>query len=92
MEMSLQLNSDKTKNPKNYLFRTITLDEAKKLKYGDTLRIQLSNGKVGNVRVGSQVKRWKRDPNRIEITFKYGLYESRRFTTEEILRDILVPI
>ena len=73
--------------------RQITLDEAKALgSYYGSLYILDKNGNAANIRRGSSVKRWKRDPDRIEITFKFGMYESFRFGTMDILREILVPV
>lgn len=48
----------------------ITLDDAKKLKYGDVLIDD--NGK--RWKVNGRVKTWKRDPKRIRIPLKHGLY------------------
>jgi len=48
----------------------ITLEEAKNLKFGDILLD--GNGK--RWKVNGQVKLWKRDPKRIRIPLKHGLY------------------
>jgi len=74
--------------PDSINLRPITLDEAKALHYGQEVWILDRNEQAARVRVGSTVKRWKRDPDRIEVTFKFGLYESFRLGTQEILRDI----
>jgi hypothetical protein len=71
--------------------RQITLDEAKALRYRQEVWILDRNGNAARVRVGSAVKRWKRDLDRIEVTFKYGMYDSFRLGTMDILREILVP-
>ena len=91
--ISLPLQSDKTKVPTLYNFRPITLDEVKALTYRQIVQIKLlKSGRVGNVRVGSSVKRWKRDVDRVAVTFKYGLYESARMEGPEILERILIGI
>ena len=33
------------------------------------------NGQARQVKINGRVRRWKRDANRIEVPFKYGLYE-----------------
>jgi len=83
---------DRSKNPKPMRFRPLSLQEAKTLSYGEELWTKLNSGKAGRVRVASQVKRWKRDPDRLEVTFKYGLYESVRMDGREIEERILVPV
>jgi len=48
----------------------LTLDQAKNLKPGDVLLT--TDGK--RWKVNGKIKRWKRDPNRIRIPLKHGLY------------------
>ena len=57
----------------------ITLDEAKKLRPGDILIDQ--RGK--RWKVNGQVKTWKRDPNRIRVPLKHGLYVYDALTERE---------
>jgi len=56
----------------------ITLEQAKQLTYGDLIYsnhfTMSDNYTPKRWRVNGQVKRWKRDPNRIQIPVKYGLY------------------
>ena len=56
----------------------ITLQQAKALQFGDYIysnRFTTSDNRTPKRwRVNGQVKTWKRDPNRIQIPFKYGLY------------------
>ena len=42
-------------------------------------------------KVNGKVKRWKRDPNRIEVPMKYGMYEYGTFYASDIHR-ILIPV
>lgn len=55
----------------------ITLEQAKQLEYGDIL---YSNEYVGcdqspkRYKVNGKPKIWKRDPNRIRVPLKHGLY------------------
>ena len=42
------------------------------------------DGKARQAKVNGKVRTWKRQPNRVEIPLKYGLYEYATFTTEDI--------
>lgn len=76
-------------------FVPLTLDECKALRPGNHIWAYTSNDKtVVRVKVNGKPKRWKRDQNRIEIPFKYGLYEYGRFYNRDIeqgrlLREVL---
>jgi len=48
----------------------ITLDEAKELQYGDILID--NNGR--RWKVNGKVQRWKKNPDRIRVPLKHGLY------------------
>lgn len=85
-------NYDKTKNPQSIKVRPITLEEVKNLRYGETVKALLNNGKLGNVRVISQVKRWKRNPNRVQVSFAYGLYEKVRMEFPEMQGKIFIEL
>ena len=55
----------------------ITLEAAKKLTYGDILYVEddfNSDGSKRRWRVTGKVKLWKRDPQRIKVPLKHGLY------------------
>ena len=59
------------------------IKEAKKLKYGQTIyhkTLTNSDGTPMRFRVMGSVKTWKRDPNRIRIPLKRGLYETGELT------------
>ena len=51
----------------------ITIEQAKELKYGQLVHFY-RKGKCDNWKVTGKVKLWKRNPNRIEIPVKHGLY------------------
>lgn len=70
--------------------RPMTLDEIKALSYNDHPNVILNDGRIGTVKVNGEVKRWKRDPDRVEVPVKYGLYECARFDTAEALRRFVV--
>lgn len=48
-------------------------------------------GNARTVKVNGKVRRWKRDANRIEVPFKYGLYEYGILTGRDIV-DVLIPV
>jgi hypothetical protein len=85
------LRSSRRKVKETIMLRQITLGEAKNLGYGDRVYTLDRNGNAAEIRVSSKVKTWKRDPNRIEVSFKYGMYENFRMDTAGILRDIWLP-
>ena len=88
---SFALRGSRKKVPDRINLRHITLDEAKALGYRDHVYMIDRNGNAASVRVNSEVKRWKRDPDRIEVSFAYGLYEKFRLDTLGVLRGIYVP-
>jgi len=57
----------------------ITLQQAKALQFGDYIYsnkfTNADNCTPVRWRINGQVKRWKRDPDRIQIPVKYGLYD-----------------
>jgi hypothetical protein len=57
----------------------ITLEQAKQLTYGDIIYsnrfLNASKEHPIRWRVNGQVKTWKRDPDRIQIPVKHGLYD-----------------
>lgn len=67
---------------------SITIEQAKQLTYGIELHhdnLKNANGKSCQVfRLNGKVKTWKRNPNRIEIPIKRGLYEYYRITEKEL--------
>ena len=61
----------------------ITLEQAKQLNYGDMLHhINLTNsdGTPLRLRVNGKPKTWKRNPDRIKVPLKHGLYEYGELT------------
>jgi hypothetical protein len=75
-------------------FRHMTLEEAKMLGYGDSIWVLARDGSARRVKVNGAVKRWKREPDRIEVPFKYGLYEYGTFQNRDFGEngDVLVPL
>lgn len=48
-------------------------------------------GNARTVKVNGKVRTWKRDPNRIEVPYKYGLYEYGVLTASDI-SDVLIEV
>jgi hypothetical protein len=63
-------------------------EEALTLSVGDTLyhgELRQAGGKMPlRVRLSGRVRTWKRDPNRIEIPVKHGMYESYTITERDL--------
>lgn len=65
----------------------ITLKQAKQLQHGDILyhrSITNSDGTPQRWRVNGMPKIWKRDPKRIKVPLKYGLYAYGELTNGTI--------
>jgi hypothetical protein len=50
-----------------------------------------NDGTARQAKVNGKVRTWKRDPNRIEVPVKYGMYEYATFYAHDIAR-ILIPV
>lgn len=59
----------------------ITLDEAKELQYRDVL----IDAQGKRWRVNGAVKTWKRDPHRIRVPLKHGLYAYDALTESDFV-------
>ena len=60
----------------------ITLDEAKALRVGDILIDTLNK----RWKVSGQVKRWVRNPDRIRVPLKHGLYAHDALTERDFTK------
>lgn len=76
------LRDDKRKkSPPKYSFYQLTLDDVLSPDFGrEQLYTLDQQGFMARVRRNGQVKTWKRDPNRVEIPLKFGMYEAFRIT------------
>jgi hypothetical protein len=61
-------------------------------KYYGTIKMLDRQGKARDIRPNGAMKTWKKDPTRFERGFKYGLYESFRLNTQQMLDGLLFPI
>lgn len=91
--MTLVNGYDRTKNPESKQYRRMTLEEARELGWGK-FPFLCNDGKVRRCRVNAAVKTWKRDPSRIEVPLKYGLYECWRDTAsaDVLMNSLLVEV
>ena len=67
--------------------KTLTLEEAKNLKHGTILyhlKNKNSDGTAQRWKVNGKVKTWKRDPSKIQVPLKYGLYRYDYLTENEL--------
>lgn len=51
---------------------------------------QCPDGNARQVRRNGKIRTWKRDANRVEISFKYGLYEHFVLTTSDFEAGLLL--
>lgn len=49
-----------------------------------------NDGTARKCKINGAIRTWKRDPNRVEVPIKYGLYEYGMFTADDISR-VLIP-
>lgn len=72
----------------------ITLQQAKQLTYGDLIYsnhfTMSDNCTPKRWRVNGEVKRWKRDPDRIQIPVKHGLYDHAYLCHGEIANRVYI--
>jgi hypothetical protein len=72
----------------------ITLQQAKALQFGDMIYsnhfTMTDNNTPQRWRVNGQIKTWKRDPDRIHIPVKHGLYDHAYLCHGEISNKIYV--
>jgi hypothetical protein len=75
-------------------FRPMLLQEAFLLKYGDTVWALGRDGSAVRAKVNGKPKTWKRDPGKIEVPYKYGMYEYGTFQSRDFGPDgiVLVPL
>ena len=85
---------DKRKTPRKITFRRFTMDDIKALanNYSCELWFESNQGTARRCRVSSALKTWKRDLDRFECSFKYGMYENVRWNTQEMLSRLLIEL
>ena len=88
--MLVRHRSDKRKNPTMIEVRPMTETEIRALRYGDNPSIILNDGTLAECKVNGAVRTWKRNPSRIEVPIKYGMYVYATFDLSEALRRFVV--
>ena len=83
---------DKHKTPRKITFRRFTIDDIRRLDEMHELWFESRQGTARRCRRSSQLKTWKRDSNRFECSFKYGMYENVRWNAEEMMSQLLIEI
>lgn len=71
---------DRRKKPAQIEVRPMTVDEAKRLTYGQQVEFIAADGTLRCLKVNGAPKVWKRDAGRCEVPVKYGLYECGRLS------------
>ena len=74
---------DRTKNPRMLAFRPMTPNEARVLTYNSHPKFLARDGMIRDCKVNGAPKTWKRDPSRVEVPIKYGMYEHGRFCAQD---------
>ena len=72
------------------MVRHLTLNQAKKLRIGQTLyhlKNKNADGTAQRWRVNGKVKTWKTKPNKVQVPVKYGMY-SYDYITERDLHSV----
>jgi len=67
--------------------KTLTLDQAKELKHGTIVYHTInknSDGSAQKWKVNGKVKTWKKNPEKVQIPVKYGLYRYDYITENEL--------
>lgn len=77
--MKAALRGDSHKTPAQYDFRALSLDDVLSPDFGREQLYYLDmTGRMARVRRNGAVKTWKRDPSRVSIPVKFGMYEAFR--------------
>lgn len=74
---------DRNKHKREYRVRPMTLDEVKALRSGQSVKFIANDGTLRDIKINGEPKRWKTDPDRVEVPVKYGLREYWRLDTRE---------
>lgn len=72
--------------------RKLHENEIYNLRNGEKLWFVDKDNCVRQCRVYSKPKRWKRNPDRVEYSFKYGMYEVVRLNEKEIPKLIFKEV
>lgn len=82
---------DRKKTPSTITGTRATVEAIKAINptWRDEFWVVANDGTAKRCRVNGKLKTWKRDPSRIALPCKYGLYECHTFTEHDIGRILL---
>lgn len=80
------------KCPKVTTYRTLTREEVLALGSGMHVAFLANDGTARTLKINGKVRTWKRDPDRVEVPIKYGMYECATFSLEEAMRRLLITV
>lgn len=70
---------DRRKAPPAATYRYMTPEEARQLRPGSHATMRANDGTARTVKINGAPRTWKRDPSRLEVPVKYGMYECATF-------------
>lgn len=59
--------------------RAMTIDEIRALRPDQRVKFLAHDGTMRELKINGRIRTWKRDPDRIEVPVKYGMYEYATF-------------
>jgi hypothetical protein len=89
--MKLISRYDRNKQPKAQEYRSLTREEILALHNGSHVQCVGKDGRVADVKINGAVRTWKRDPDRVEVPCKYGMYEYFTLSLTEAMSMLVVP-
>lgn len=82
------LQGDRRKSPMRLKHVTLTREEILALRPGQHIGCRLLSGGVGQVKINGKIKTWKREPDRVEVPVKYGMYECARLSLQDAMAKL----
>ena len=83
---------DRRKTPEVRTYRSLTREEVLALEAGEHSLCVLNNGSIGEVKINGTVRRWKREPDRVEVPVKYGMYEHATLSLAEAIHRLCIEV
>lgn len=71
----------------DYKDLSVTRQNVEALLRGGRLQVAMRNGKWWDIRPNGKLKRYKRDPMRLRLPFRYGLYGQGQITEDQFMPD-----
>jgi len=71
-------------------FEPMSFDTARQLQYGQHVWFLAIQGDARRAKVNGSPKTWKRSPQRLEVSLKYGMYEFAKFDETDIANGRLL--